>query len=545
MATAIIAMALFLSRAGHARADETVAFVNVNVIPMNGELLLEDHTVLVENGLISMIGPSTATPVPDGATIIDGAGAFLIPGLADMHTHLDVHDTDPRQLLLYLAHGITTVRSFDGTSLNLEWRKGTSDGTLEGPTILTNGPVLMGLSGRERGRDRIVRLFRIAVTLFPLAIGISVWLLLVLIDRVDARRGRARRIRGIFRVPVLAGSTAALLLIGLALSHFRVIPFMTVGRYVIMPHYFVAENGSQARAQVRSLKESGYDFIKMYDFIDKETYLSAVDEANRIGIYVTGHLPDQVPLETVATSGQAELGHVSELQSHFWFGYGDSDENRRGTRKKEYPYDYTIMDETVRLLRDNDISAVSTIVEKEIICRLIEDTGTVLDGDEYRLVPPGLVEMWRTQGRNVTSCRNEGPWRRNEMMPFLTELTLALHEGDVMLTLGGAVSNEGVIPGYHYIHQFEILAEAGFAPYDLLEMATKNAGVIVDRMDRDGNFGTIEKGRRADLLLLAGNPLDDISNIGDQIGVMARGRWFTREELDRGVERLVEDYRIE
>jgi imidazolonepropionase-like amidohydrolase len=131
------------------------------------------------------------------------------------------------------------------------------------------------------------------------------------------------------------------------------------------------------------------------------------------------------------------------------------------------------------------------------------------------------------------------------MMPFIADLTLALHEKDVMITLGGAVSNEGVIPGYHYILQFELLEEAGFAPRALLEMATKNAGIIVDRMGRDGNFGTVEPGRRADLLLLGSNPLEDIGNIRDQLGVMARGRWFTREELDGMVERLAADYRIE
>jgi imidazolonepropionase-like amidohydrolase len=85
------------------------AFVHANVIPMNEERLLSDQTVVVENGLITQVGPSKTVPIPHGACRIEATGKFLLPGLADAHVHL----LSPNELPLYLANGVTTVFNLD------------------------------------------------------------------------------------------------------------------------------------------------------------------------------------------------------------------------------------------------------------------------------------------------------------------------------------------------------------------------------------------------------------------------------------------------
>jgi len=71
-----------------ALAQDTTAFVGVNVIPMTGDDLLEDQTVLIRGDRIAAIHSRGDAPPPVGARIIDAAGKFLIPGMADMHIHL-------------------------------------------------------------------------------------------------------------------------------------------------------------------------------------------------------------------------------------------------------------------------------------------------------------------------------------------------------------------------------------------------------------------------------------------------------------------------
>lgn len=96
----------------------TTALVNVSVVPLDSERVLAGHTVLVQGERIVALGSSASLRVPAGARVIDGRSKYLMPALADMHTHL-VRRED---LLLYLALGVTTVRNMWGTPLHLAWR---------------------------------------------------------------------------------------------------------------------------------------------------------------------------------------------------------------------------------------------------------------------------------------------------------------------------------------------------------------------------------------------------------------------------------------
>ena len=93
------------------------AFVHVNVIPMDRERVLRDHTVLVRGGKIARIGPSQAIRLPRHATRVAGRGRYLIPGLADMHVHLRSRTEMP----LYVVNGVTTVLDLNGRPAHLRW----------------------------------------------------------------------------------------------------------------------------------------------------------------------------------------------------------------------------------------------------------------------------------------------------------------------------------------------------------------------------------------------------------------------------------------
>jgi imidazolonepropionase-like amidohydrolase len=111
-----------LSWAAGPAAAAVTAFVDVNVVPMDTERVLPRHTVLVEGGRITALGPSDKVSVPANATRIDGKGKYLMPGLADMHVHLMNifgREENVRQMFRFLAHGVTTVR-------NLNWVGGDS-----------------------------------------------------------------------------------------------------------------------------------------------------------------------------------------------------------------------------------------------------------------------------------------------------------------------------------------------------------------------------------------------------------------------------------
>ena len=125
---------------GTRQAAPALIIEHVNVVPMDRERVLRDHTVLVRDGVVRELGPSGTVRAPRGAVRVDGRDKYLIPGLADMHVHL--YDTEG--FPSYLAHGVTTIANLHGSPPILRWRERLRAGTLEGPTLYTSGPSVNG-----------------------------------------------------------------------------------------------------------------------------------------------------------------------------------------------------------------------------------------------------------------------------------------------------------------------------------------------------------------------------------------------------------------
>src|SRR5688500_6128469 len=87
-AASLLAAPLPTLTAQGAAAPGVVAFTGVNVVPMDAERVLADQTVVVRDGRIAEVGPSSRVRVPAGARRIDGRGKYLLPGLAEMHAHI-------------------------------------------------------------------------------------------------------------------------------------------------------------------------------------------------------------------------------------------------------------------------------------------------------------------------------------------------------------------------------------------------------------------------------------------------------------------------
>ncbi|HUG41586.1 MAG TPA: amidohydrolase family protein, partial [Longimicrobiales bacterium] len=115
---------------------------NVNVIPMDRPEVLPDRTVVIRDGRIESVG--TAASVPAGAIVVDGAGKFLIPGLAEMHAHVQSPQDNPRILALYALNGVTTARGMLGRPAHLVLRDSLARGLVLGPRLITSGPSFGG-----------------------------------------------------------------------------------------------------------------------------------------------------------------------------------------------------------------------------------------------------------------------------------------------------------------------------------------------------------------------------------------------------------------
>jgi imidazolonepropionase-like amidohydrolase len=147
----VVLIAAFACMPAGAVRQGTVAIRNVTLIPMTDSAPSARQTVMVRGGRIAEIGPVAQVTVPAGATVVDGTGKYLVPGLFEMHAHTS--KTRASALGLYVVHGVTTIRDQGSEHAEvLRWRKEIRSGTRVGPRMLVAGPYLESLRNIERMR---------------------------------------------------------------------------------------------------------------------------------------------------------------------------------------------------------------------------------------------------------------------------------------------------------------------------------------------------------------------------------------------------------
>lgn len=148
------------------QGQPTLAIAHVAVIPMDRERIVLDQTVLVRGGEIAAVGPADSIAIPKGAERVDGRGRYLIPGLADMHTHFIDDTTNPSNLgakmnrsmaALYVAGGVTSAMSLCGVESQLALRDSIRNGQIVGPRLAVSGPCIDDSTMTAASGDSLVR----------------------------------------------------------------------------------------------------------------------------------------------------------------------------------------------------------------------------------------------------------------------------------------------------------------------------------------------------------------------------------------------------
>ncbi|CAA9572000.1 MAG: hypothetical protein AVDCRST_MAG87-2513 [uncultured Thermomicrobiales bacterium] len=490
-----------------------IAFTNVSVVPMDSERVLANHTVIVRDGTIAALGPTARTPIPDRAEVIDGSGAHLLPGLADMHVHLSF-DPDPAHLWLYLAQGVTTVRNFNAAPEHIAWRDAIARSEMDGPTILSSGPGILGL---PPGEEYLGYVNGAAVAVpAALALPVALW-------------GATRR--GLSRRSLLLGTAGYVGASAVASTGAQIAK--PVATSTVLPREtqtFVADE-REARRAVRAQVDRGYDVLKLHAYLTAGALLAAVDEAQAYGLYTVAHLADTTTSDATRDalmSGLREVAHIEEF-NHF-----------AGIMNVPPAMDPARIAEAALLAQERGVRTGTTLVTIDTILALNEDIETTLARSEYAVVRPEVLRAWRREGRGVGQSVS---WLREVGVPYYRAMTRALVEAGAPLTAGTDVGVEGIVPGASLHRELELLMSyGGLSAFEAIATATREAAAAATAMGREGRWGTVAPRNRADLILVTGNPLDNVRHLRQRTGVMVRGDWMSQVELDARVTDLVGTY---
>lgn len=280
-----------------------------------------------------------------------------------------------------------------------------------------------------------------------------------------------------------------------------------------------------ARAAVADQAAKGYDFIKLYTNLSPDAYAAAVDEAKRRGLRVAGHVPRGVPL--AAAAQQWSIEHLGDFASAITTPGANIPS--WAARYLAGPIDSGRLASLSQMLAATGVWIVPTAVQKDRELAPPEVVSRWLEEPAIRHIPAPFVAQWRVRLERFQARMDNDDWalleqaRRNRIL-----IIGALYRGGVRLSVGSDTPNPFVAMGASVHLELANFVAAGLTPRQALAAATIDTARM---LGLDKEQGTVEQGKRADLLLLTANPLEDVSNASKRVGLLLSGRWLPEEEL--------------
>ncbi len=294
-------------------------------------------------------------------------------------------------------------------------------------------------------------------------------------------------------------------------------------------------DASQARGFTRQSYDSGYDFMKIYNYTPRDGVLAILDEAHSLGMPVLGHFPQTMSTRETLENGMDMVAHSGAYLWRFFGGNTSASDSQ--------------IAQAVQLTVENGTSVTATVGIEEIIDRIwCNDTAGVSNywaRAETRYMHPTTVGLndrsinakWRW---NPDGCFNGGYTPTRD---FLRRFTLALHQGGAPIMMGTDSPTVLGVPGFSAADEVQALVNSGIEPLDAIRIASFNGADFISRtLALEVPFGSITEGSRADLLLLGSNPIESVDNIKDILGVMLDGRWNSSAWFDDQLEDIARSY---
>jgi imidazolonepropionase-like amidohydrolase len=400
-------------------AKEKLAITNANIVDVLTGAVIRNGVILIDKGIIQVVGNANAVEIPNDVHLIDAAGQYVLPGLWDMHAHFQQVEWGPA----YLAAGVTTVRD----------------------------------CGNEFDFINAVK------------------------DAIDKNSGVGPHI---IKAGIIDGDSP------MALGIVRV------------------NNEKEAGDIVKRYKDNGYEQIKIYSSVKPEMIKAIAREAHAVGLPVTGHIPRGVsPLEAVAL-GQDQINHFSFLYRSMV----------SGPDQKKIDFTDSIASNTLRILKEKNVVVDPTLGVYEWITRSVDDP---MDSFEpgVNFMTEDLKEIFRNTGLPAEEAA-----KSKYFLESGKELVLALHKMGITIVAG----TDMMVPGFSLYREIELYNEAGLTTLEAIQTAT----IVPARvMKKDQVSGSIEAGKNADLIIVQGNPLDNISNVRNVKVVVKGGRVYDPGEV--------------
>jgi imidazolonepropionase-like amidohydrolase len=279
----------------------------------------------------------------------------------------------------------------------------------------------------------------------------------------------------------------------------------------------------QARQWVDRYHAAGFQQMKIYSSVKLEELKAVVDEAHRLGMTVTGHIPEGLTAYQAVEAGQDQINHIQYIADIMHAPF-PPDMSRADRRKATADIDLDSPEarKALAFLKEHHTVVDPTMALFEFFTATTAKPPASFEPGVNKIAPE-LAEQLTDVGPP-----NENSEISEKIFEKYLAIVGALHRAGIPIVAG----TDQTVPGYSLHREIELYAQAGFMPMEAIQAATI---VPARAMGVDKESGTIEKGKRGDVILINGNPLEDIHNTRNVESVITNGVVYHTADLWQSV----------
>ena len=294
-----------------------------------------------------------------------------------------------------------------------------------------------------------------------------------------------------------------------------------------------AARGSE---MVREQKTAGYDFLKLHPGLTKETFGAVSSTAKEVGIPFAGHVSFGVGVWRAIDAGYSSIDHLDGFIEGMVPGIEAMVEQQTGLFGMFVAdqVDESQIPKLMRALKEKNIWVVPT---QSLADRWFDAdfTGDVFKQDpDSKYMSTQTITQCVDAKKNLMANEQYNAAKIENFIKLRRKLIYECQKNGVGLLLGCDAPQIFNVPGFSTHNELKYLVDSGLTPYQALQTGTVNVATYLNLADA----GTIKPGAIADLILVEGNPLTDITNTKKVAGVMMRGKWLSKAEIDAGLKKL-------
>ena len=283
------------------------------------------------------------------------------------------------------------------------------------------------------------------------------------------------------------------------------------------------------RKAVDMLHSRGVDFIKVQSGVPREAYFAIADESKKVGIPFEGHVPDAIRASEAIAANQRTFEHLIGI-----FEASSPDETKYLTGKKTVgmflaTYNPALEAKIIDLISKNHVWQCPTLYWERGQW-LVDAIDYTKDPDLAYAAHSWVTKQWPHAQKGILKSLDTDPLPiREKFVTHELDIVRKLHAANVPFLAGtDTPAGVDVIPGISLHLELQRFVAAGFTPLQALQTATLNPAIFYNKLN---DFGTVQPGRIADLVLLTANPLDNIANTRKIAAVIADGRYLSPQDL--------------